>query len=1058
MKYLKIFGDSNAKNSWKESNDYIEPNMIIDESKGMEIEHNYRGRLVAEYDLNANEDECIMRCGNIFDSLIVNGEELSSGPIEMGKSEFKDGDFGSKSWFEFTVNSENATPAPQSADIFLDKTSFNSDLTFQFLGNIQAAKVVMYINSGYIFSGTSIDVSTMTCIDEPARTYSLWSKDNIWMTSSGCNMYVNMGYPIAFVAMDASGNVVPMVVSGTRVEGEVIDIAKSLSASDVTLTDLGDEEYECTVHNNDVILTRGYSKYKLSCDGNIDDYQLAMVLAFSEDEINGMVGDFSLFVEYGYLAACEQIDEHTMSFEFPLADMLFKEGAQGFTFGLYHNGAFADCTLYLGETSYVNDGDYTITTTEGLNDVQLLGLSKIDYDICWWPHLAAYSDDIDEVMVVACDEDDLTPDGEGWKFTDSFIQKCNTLLESYPKVDIKVSCLSSVMAYQGVDSMNSTKEAYYVETLPSIGAVAVNYVTTILVGGAPKEIYVREVESEIVGVLGKGITSLPSDAFSGTAIKKVVVPHGIEAIGSNAFAQCEKLETVCLPKTVNKIYSCAFINSIKEISCLGIQNVEYVAEDAFRGPNYIIGKFNIPSEYVNTEVPILTINYASVAESFGFTSFDTSQLSAIYVDGVQVDIVGEEQLKYSFASEGEHVVKYVFKDKDVKLSSMFFACTPMTYCEINLQNSKVLDMSGFGFLYNMEWKSKMVFKSIDTSKCSNFLGAFAASSWSFEGLEKVDFSNAINMKWVFMGSDITNDQVKNLNIEKAEVMDEMLSQCELLTEADLSSWDTSHVTSMEQLFYYSRNLAAVIMMGDVPNVVSVNRMFADVAANGVFTYSADYDYSKIIEVLPSSWSTSAVGCEFIDLGLPSGLKWGSCNLGAMRPEEYGLYFAWGETEGYVGPTEEKQFDYIDYKWWDEPNEVITKYNTTDNLTSLQSTDDAATAVNALWRTPTKEDLEELIANTDSEWVVGYNGTNVNGRLFTSKVNGKTIFVPAAGMCEMGNVNYSSTYVILQSSSIDPSWHHLIMRLYTSETAVLIDSFGGDFLGRVGGASIRPVKM
>ena len=50
--------------------------------------------------------------------------------------------------------------------------------------------------------------------------------------------------------------------------------------------------------------------------------------------------------------------------------------------------------------------------------------------------------------------------------------------------------------------------------------------------------------------------------------------------------------------------------------------------------------------------------------------------------------------------------------------------------------------------------------------------------------------------------------------------------------------------------------------------------------------------------------------EFVDLGLPSGLKWASCNVGAEKPEDFGLYFAWGETEGYSGITSEKGFYWV----------------------------------------------------------------------------------------------------------------------------------------------------
>jgi len=135
--------------------------------------------------------------------------------------------------------------------------------------------------------------------------------------------------------------------------------------------------------------------------------------------------------------------------------------------------------------------------------------------------------------------------------------------------------------------------------------------------------------------------------------------------------------------------------------------------------------------------------------------------------------------------------------------------------------------------------------------------------------------------------------------------------------------------------------------------------------------------------------------QWVDLGLPSGLLWYSVNLGATSPEQYGDYYAWGETR----PKS-------DYSWstyaWGSDYDQITKYccnaeyglnGFTDNLTTLQSTDDAATAVlGGGARMPTKEEWRELLDNTTAVWTT-YNG--VNGRRFTG-TNGNSIFLRAGG--------------------------------------------------------------
>jgi hypothetical protein len=135
--------------------------------------------------------------------------------------------------------------------------------------------------------------------------------------------------------------------------------------------------------------------------------------------------------------------------------------------------------------------------------------------------------------------------------------------------------------------------------------------------------------------------------------------------------------------------------------------------------------------------------------------------------------------------------------------------------------------------------------------------------------------------------------------------------------------------------------------------------------------------------------------EWVDLGLPSGLKWAAWNVGATKPEEFGWYFAWGESQGYTGITNEKQFSYVDYTLCDS-GYVMTKYNKTDGLITLEAADDAVYATDNTCRMPTADEMRELTANTTSAWVEDYNGTGVAGSILTSNVNGNSIFLPAAG--------------------------------------------------------------
>ena len=136
--------------------------------------------------------------------------------------------------------------------------------------------------------------------------------------------------------------------------------------------------------------------------------------------------------------------------------------------------------------------------------------------------------------------------------------------------------------------------------------------------------------------------------------------------------------------------------------------------------------------------------------------------------------------------------------------------------------------------------------------------------------------------------------------------------------------------------------------------------------------------------------------EYVDLGLPSGTLWATCNVGADTPEGYGDYFAWGETK----PKE--VYNWQTYKWCKGSYDTLTKYCTTDDLgkvdrkTELVPEDDAA-YVNwgPKWRMPTQEQQKELIEKC--RWTMETRN-GVEGRLVTGP-NGNTLFFPAAGYYE-----------------------------------------------------------
>ena len=177
------------------------------------------------------------------------------------------------------------------------------------------------------------------------------------------------------------------------------------------------------------------------------------------------------------------------------------------------------------------------------------------------------------------------------------------------------------------------------------------------------------------------------------------------------------------------------------------------------------------------------------------------------------------------------------------------------------------------------------------------------------------------------------------------------------------------------------------------------------------------------------------GHAYVDLGLPSGTLWATKNVGANNITDSGLYFSWGGTTGYTAAQvgTDKNFNWADYELGDGQGGAahMTKYNSTDGKTVLEAEDDAATVnMGGEWHMPSKEQFEELL-NTSyctNAWVIDYQGSGVNGRLFTSVTdNTKTLFFPASGSCSNGSVSgvrFESIVwsLLLNNNNVVSSYH------------------------------------
>jgi hypothetical protein len=234
------------------------------------------------------------------------------------------------------------------------------------------------------------------------------------------------------------------------------------------------------------------------------------------------------------------------------------------------------------------------------------------------------------------------------------------------------------------------------------------------------------------------------------------------------------------------------------------------------------------------------------------------------------------------------------------------------------------------------------------------------------------------------------------------------------------------------------------------------KKFSDKASYDAYinstTYFPNVSHIEGLDKISFNPVISSIDYEWVDLGLPSGTKWAAWNVGATKPEEYGLYFAWGETQGYKDVSSRK-FTWSEYKYADKTSEseTTTKYNSEDGKVLLDLVDDIAYKNNNTCRIPTVDDFLELINNTTidlSDFSLDkLNG--VKGKWFTSKINGNSIFFPATGYCQDGKIGNNQIVGMLWTNKRDGKFSYSM-------------SFNGIERGvnryiRSKGHTIRPVK-
>ena len=246
-----------------------------------------------------------------------------------------------------------------------------------------------------------------------------------------------------------------------------------------------------------------------------------------------------------------------------------------------------------------------------------------------------------------------------------------------------------------------------------------------------------------------------------------------------------------------------------------------------------------------------------------------------------------------------------------------------------------------------------------------------------------------------------------------------------------------------------------LKLGDA--VITGTITFNGDSATITFTNNSGEQQTLDLRYDDGTFEVEPNGVVAVDLGLPSGTLWATMNVGASKPEEYGDYFAWGETEGYN--SGKILFYWSTYKWCNGSEKTLTKYCTyssygnngfTDNKTELDPEDDAA-YVNwgKEWRMPTFQQLCELKYQCKWTWKTI---NNVKGYLVEGK-NGNAIFLPAAGECS-GNYKFEGSTGLLWSRTLRSGYPFRASCLIFTDSSVETSFCMED---RNQGQSIRPVR-
>lgn len=503
-------------------------------------------------------------------------------------------------------------------------------------------------------------------------------------------------------------------------------------------------------------------------------------------------------------------------------------------------------------------------------------------------------------------------------------------------------------------------------------------------------------------VLPGEITKIDGYAFYGCRnLETVVLNEGLRTIGQLAFYGCPKLVNITIPTTVNVIDQYAFYEC-SSLRTIDLPKTEVRAYTFFNCKNL---------ESVN----IRDVSYAGSIDAAAF--YGCEKLEHINIPTCTINIYGS-------AFSGCSSLK-----TDIKLECIrtlgdraFYNCSSLTSIDIVMDDMG--DPSVYGRIGAHAFSGCANLVEATISANSIHPSAFADCA----KLKHLSLANRLRRIWDYAFYGCTSLEVLIIPQSIDYIDDSSFRRCSSLTSITVNA--VNPPTIQKDVFTETNNCPIYVPAGSVDAYKS-----ADLWS----------DYADRIKPIQSNDSETKA----VDLGLS--VKWASCNIGATKPEEFGDFYAWGETK------RKDDFNWSTYKFGSSSSGPFSKYNTdsaygpVDNKNTLDSEDDVAHVIlGGKWRMPTDAEWTELREKCTWSWTgqYGVNGITVIGP------NGNSIFLPAAGKrSSWVNILGRNEFGYYWSSSLSTSGTYDAWSIYFDSGTFKRDSISYRYYGY----SIRPVS-